>query len=189
MKNLWTNKGCFGYIKNRRLWSIIKTILFFGISISLYIAGIKATGSNKNLLTIVAVLGCLPASKSAVNMIMYLRYKGCSQEVFDAVNKEYKQLHALCDLVFTSYDKTFEIHHMGITDKVVCGYTSNPKCDAAACEKHLQGMLTQNGLKDITVKIFKDLPKYRNRLEQLETLSDFGAVADDIRQLMFEISL
>ncbi len=189
MKNLWTDKGCFGYIKNRRLWAIIKTILFFGISILLYIAGIKATGSNKNLLTIVAVLGCLPGSKSAVNMIMFLRYKGCSKEVSDAVNKKYTHLHALCDLVFTSYDKTFEIHHMAITDKVVCAYTSNAKCDIAACEKHLQDMLTQNGLKDITVKVFKDLPKYRNRLEQLDALSDFGAVADNIKQLMFEISL
>lgn len=189
MKNLWIQKGCFGYIQNRRLWSIIKTILFFGISISLYIAGIKTTGSNKNLLTIVAILGCLPGSKSAVNMIMFLRYKGCSKEVSDAVNKDYKQLHALCDLVFTSYDKTFEIHHMGITDKVVCAYTSNAKCDAAACEKHLQNMLTQNGFKDITVKVFQDLPKYRNRLEQLETLTDFGSTAAEIKQLMFEISL
>ena len=189
MKKLWIKKGCFGYISNRRLWSIIKTILFFGISIALYIAGIIATGSNKNLLTIVAILGCLPGSKSAVNMIMFLRYKGCSKEVFDTVNKDYKHLHALCDLVFTSYDKTFEVHHMGVTDKVLCAYTSNERCDTAACEKHLQSMLTQNGLKDITVKVFKDLPKYKNRLEQLESLTDLGNTADEIRQLMFEISL
>lgn len=189
MKNLWTAKGCFGYIRNRRLWSIIKTILFFGISISLYIAGIKAVGNNKNLLTIVAVLGCLPASKSAVNMIMFLRYKGCPKEVFDAINTDYKQLYAVCDLVFTSYAKNFEIHHMGITDKTVCAYTSNAKCDASACEKHLLNMLTQNGFKDVTVKVFKDLPKYKNRLKQLEALSDFGTISADIRQLMFEISL
>lgn len=189
MKKLWINKGCFGYMQNRRLWSIIKTILFFGISVALYIAGIKTTGSNKNLLTIVAVLGCLPGSKSAVNMIMFLRYKGCSKEDFDKINKNYTNLHALCDFVFTSYDKSFEIHHMGITDKVICAYTANEKCDASACEKHLQNMLTQNGLKEVTIKVFKDLPKYRNRLEQLEALSDFGNTADEIKQLMFELSL
>ena len=176
-------------MKNRRYWAIFRTILFFSISISLYVTGILTTGSNKNLLTIVAILGCLPGSKSAVNMIMFLRYSGCTKEVYDVVNNNSKHLYALCDMVFTSYDKTFEIHHMGITDKAVCAYTAKEKCDVAACEKHLQNMLTQNGLKDITVKVFKDLSKYKKRLEQLETLSGLGNTAADIKQLMFEISL
>ena len=189
MKKLWINKGCFGYMQNRRYWAIFKTILFFGISIALYIAGIQATGSNKNLLTIVAILGCLPGSKSAVNMIMFLRYKGCSKEVSDALNKSYHQLYTLYDLVFTSYDKTFEVHHMGLNDNVICAYTAKENFDTAACEKHLKNILTQNGLKDITIKVFTDLPKYKNRLEQLETLSDLGNTAAEIKQLMFEISL
>ena len=51
----------------------------FGISLAIYLAGYLTVHSNKNLLTIVAVLGCLPASKSAVSMIMFLRAKGCSE--------------------------------------------------------------------------------------------------------------
>ena len=79
---LWKNKkGTYGYIGKQRRWEIIKTLLMFGISIALYTAGYIATKSNKNLLTLVAVLGCLPASKSAVNMIMFLKAKGCSAKL------------------------------------------------------------------------------------------------------------
>lgn len=188
-KKLWVSKGTPDYIQNRRIFTLCKTAVFFGITLSLYFAGIAATGSNKNLLTIVAILGCLPACKSAVNTIMFFRFKGCPKEVAEKLQNNYQQLYLLYDMVFTSYDKNFEIHHMAINDKVICAYTAKEKCDVAACETHLQNMLTQNGLKNITVKIFRDLSKYQNRLVQLEALAECGETAEKIRTLMLEISL
>ena len=188
-KKFMIPKGNFGYMQNRRLLTVLYTILLFCISITLYFAGIKSTGSNKNLLTIVAILGCLPASKSAVNMIMFSRYKGCSASIKEQLNRNYSNLHTLYDMVFTSYEKNYEIHHMCMNNKVLCAYTSNEKCDAAACEKHLENMLTQNGHQNITVKVFKDFAKYKNRLEQLDSLAELGRTADEIRQLLLEISL
>ncbi len=76
-----TPKGAYGYITNRKKFTALRTALYFAISLSLYVAGYVTTGSNKNLLTIVAVLGCLPSCKSAVNMIIFLRAKGCSAEL------------------------------------------------------------------------------------------------------------
>lgn len=188
-KTFWIPKGNFGYIKNKRLWSVCQTILFFAVSFSLYFAGIQATGSNRNLLTIVAILGCLPASKSAVNMIMFFRYKGCPKEIMEQLDSDYANLHILYDMVFTSYEKNYEIHHMGINNKVICAYSAKEQCDVAACEKHLQDMLTQNGIQNMTVKVFKDFTKYKNRLEQLENLPELGKTADAVKQLMLEISL
>ena len=57
MKNLLVPKGAFGYLNNRKKYTALRTVLFFSISAALYISGIIRTGSNKNLLTIVAVLG------------------------------------------------------------------------------------------------------------------------------------
>lgn len=70
-------KGTRGYLRTQKNYEIIRTVLYFAISIALFIAGWVSTGSRENLLTIVAVLGCLPACKSLVEMFMYLRYKGC----------------------------------------------------------------------------------------------------------------
>lgn len=182
-------KGNFGYIKRKHILEVVKTLVYFAVSLSLYIAGIAATGSNKNLLTIVAVLGCLPASKSMVSMIMFLRFKGCSEAVYKKVNHSYQNLYGLFDMVFTSYDKNFEIDHMAVNDKVICAYSEKEKLDEKAFEKHLTEMLTQNGLKNTTVKVFRDITKYQNRLEQLEELSELGKTAEAVRTLMLEISL
>ncbi len=182
-------KGLRNYIKNRRIYTLCRTIVFFAVSFSLYFAGIKATGDNRNLLTIVAVLGCLPACKSAVNTIMFFRFRGCPEEIAKELQTPYQNLYVLFDIVFTSYDKNYELFHLAMNDKVLCGFTDNKKTDEAACETHLQAMLAKNGIKNVTVKVFRDLTKYKNRLEQLEALTECGAQAEAIRTLMLEISL
>ncbi len=189
MMKIQVPKGCFGYIQRKHILEVIKTIIYFSVSISLYFAGIEATGNNRNLLTIVAVLGCLPASKSMVSMIMFLKYRGCPEEVWEKLGSGHKNLYTLYDMVFTSYDKNFEIDHMAINDKVICAYSGKEKLDEKACEKHLSDMLSQNGYKNITVKIFKDISKYEKRLEQLEELDERGKVSEGVRTLMLEISL
>ena len=87
MKHKYT-KGEYLYLQNRKKMEILKTVIFFGISAALYLAGYITTGSNKNYLTIVAVLGCLPASKSAVSMIMNLKIKGCSEKVYARISEK-----------------------------------------------------------------------------------------------------
>ena len=63
------NKGQKGYLAWNKKMSICKTLVLFAISFAVYAMGIWSTGSNQNLLTIVAVLGCLPACRSAANLI------------------------------------------------------------------------------------------------------------------------
>ena len=57
-------KNTYGYIDSQKKYEIIRTLVYFGISISLFIAGYVATKSKMNVLTVVAVLGCLPAAKA-----------------------------------------------------------------------------------------------------------------------------
>ena len=65
-------KGEYSYLSWRKKQEILKTTVLFGISAAIFVMGYFSTGSKNNLLTVVAVLGCLPASKSAVSMIMNL---------------------------------------------------------------------------------------------------------------------
>ena len=78
-------KGTSGYLRTQKNYEILRTVLYFAISLSLFIAGWVTTGSRENLLTIVAVLGCLPACKSMVSLIMILKCRpmaaGLSQKI------------------------------------------------------------------------------------------------------------
>ena len=158
-------KGQYGYIKKQRLKVIIRTLLMFALSLALFLIGIWSTGTKKNLLTIVAILGCLPASRSAVNMIMFIRAKGCSEQTHEKISGHSTGLTELYDMVFTSYEKNYQISHMVIKDNVVCGYSEDAGCDIKACEKHLDTFLKQGGCKGVTIKIFGDVEKYCEGLE------------------------
>ena len=57
-------KGSYLYLDTQKKYEIARTIIYFAISFAIFFAGYSLTGTKKNLLTIVAVLGMLPASKS-----------------------------------------------------------------------------------------------------------------------------
>lgn len=184
-------KGNFGYLDAKRKQVLIRTIIFFAISLALLAAGIISTGTRKNLLTVVAVLGCLPACKSFVNFIMYFRAKGCSIDAKEKIKPEEGGLIGMYDMYFTSYKKNFPVSHMIVEGKNVCGFTEYEDCDTKACEEHLTAMLKQGGYKDLTVKIFKELPKYCERLRQLNGLVRERTPEHDdgIRIVLYDISL
>ena len=184
-------KGTFGYLKNKRTKIIIRTIIYFVIPLSLLVAGIITTGDKKNLLTVVAVLGCLPACKSLVSCIMYFRAKGCSMHVSETVREAEGDLVGMHDMYFTSYKLNFPVSHMVVEGKNICGYTEQSGMDTGACESHLETILKQSGYKGFTIKIFTDLNKYCERLKQLNALERERTPKrdDEVRVVLYDISL
>ena len=80
-------KGEVGYIDSHKKKVIIKCITEFGISIAIFVLGILQTKSRLNLLTLVAILGCLPASKALVEVIMILPHKSFDKGKAEEVKK------------------------------------------------------------------------------------------------------
>ena len=68
-------KGTRNYINSQKKFEILRTLLYFALPLGLFLIGYITTKTKVNLMTIVAVVGCLPASKSLVGAIMFLRYK------------------------------------------------------------------------------------------------------------------
>lgn len=163
-------KGTYEHIVYRRKIDILVTLFLFALALGLYIIGRVTTGSNKNLLTIVAVLGLLPACKMVVDVIMCFRVKECSQTDRVNIDAEIGDLYGQYNLLFTSYDKNFMIDHLVITSNSIIGYSSSDKYDDKAFQAHIQDILRKEGLKDVLVKIFTNLDKYTNRLTELNDL-------------------
>ena len=164
-------KGTRNYLKTQRKYEIIRTVLYFAISLSLFAAGYIATKTRLNLLTLVAVLGCLPACKSTVGMIMFLRFKGCSEHNADLIEAHMEGLNGLFDMVFTSYEKNYNVAHITVKGNTICGFTENKAFDEQKFYRHIGDILKADDFRDTTVKIFKDVEKYTARLEQMKELS------------------
>ena len=63
-------RGKPGYINSLKKKYLVISIVEFAIVAAVFVLGYLQTGSRLNLLTVVAILGCLPASKNLVEFIV-----------------------------------------------------------------------------------------------------------------------
>ena len=117
-------KGMPGYIRDQKKKRILITILLFGISIAVFLTGYLTTHTRNNLLTIVAILGCLPAARSAVGMIMLLPYRSFEEEKVREVEAAAAGILSAYDMVLTSSEKVMPVDVLLISRHLICGYVS-----------------------------------------------------------------
>lgn len=187
-------KGNAGYIESRKRQVILKTVLEFGIVIELLLLGIWQTGDRLNMLTVVAILGCLPASKALVELIMIMPHHSTEQNVADEIAGNTELLTTVYDLVFTSEKNIMPVDCLVISDNNICGYTSNAKTDTALTAKHIKQILNANKYTKISVKIFDNYKAFLSRAEGLNNIAavekaDTKEKEANIRQIILNISL
>lgn len=163
-------KGTRHYVKTQKVYEIARTVLYFTISLSLVIAGYIQTGTRINLLTIVGVLGCLPACKSLTEAILFLRFYSCSDETSDLVEASRNGVRTMYDCVFTTYKKCFSISCLSVRNNTVCGYAEDERLNIQEFYNHIGAVMRLDGLGEVTVKIFTDRDKYLARLAQMSQL-------------------
>lgn len=158
-------KGMPGYIKDQKKKRILITILLFGISIAVFLTGYLTTHTRNNLLTIVAILGCLPAARSAVGMIMLLPYRSFEEEKVREVETAAAGILSAYDMVLTSSEKVMPVDVLLISRHLICGYVSRTKVPPVEVEAYLARILKENHYDKVTVKIFTDYDSFLKRAE------------------------
>lgn len=182
------NKGEFAYPAYEKKRVILRTVIYFAISLAVFLLGYISTKTKENLLTIVAVLGLLPSCKSLVSVIMYLRIPKFSQEIYEELAKHAGTVKTIYSMYLTSYKLNFPINCFAVQGGCLIGYTEFAACDTDACEKHIKDIFSQNAIKGTTIKIFKEQRKFIDRLSQLEAL-EHGGKEEEILTLLCDISL
>ncbi len=184
-----TYKNTYRYIDTQKKYELIRTIIYFGISISLFLAGYITTKSNANLLTVVAVLGCLPASKSLVSTIMFFRFHSCGERTYQALKEPSSQIDHLYDLIFTTEKTNFATAHAAYRADCLILYAEQ-SLDTQLLEHHIQEYMKRAAIQGVCVKVYTDLKKYTQRLEQLIALERTeDKKAKEVMQLLREITL
>ncbi len=151
---------------------------------ALYVAGLLTTHSNKNILTIIAVLGVLPASKEAVNLIMRLRFKQTNDDLHNRVEDSTSNLHIIYDLIFTSSEEAMKLDVIAVSSNTVIAYSSQKKLNESTTEKYIKNYLSNNGKANFTVKIYKDDNKFINRIKELDNLENAGGIPKAVTLLI-----
>ncbi len=160
-------KGNYGYIRYEKKRRFLMTLLLFVLPIGLYIIGYVTVKSRLNLLTVVAILGCLPACRSTVGLIMMVMQKPLPSERYEEIRHAAKGLNVSYELVITAYEHTSLVEAAVVCgDQVVC-FTPDSKTDPAYLEKHIRQSLSANGFTEAQVKVMKELKPYLQRVEMI----------------------
>ena len=102
-------KGHPGYIKAQKTKYLMWAIAEFAIVIALVVLGYIQTGSRLNLFTVIAIVGCLPASKMLVEFIAMAPHKSIEPEKFQEITEKAPLLTKVYDTVITGNDKVMPV--------------------------------------------------------------------------------
>lgn len=164
-------KGQKGYIKSRKNRYLAWALSEFGVVAGLFIIGYVQTKTRLNLLTVVAIVGCLPASKMLVEFITMAPYKSISEEKYQEIEEKGALLTRAYDMVITSKESVMPVTAVAISGHMVCGYAQSEKVDEVRCARYIKEMLESNKYDKMTVKIFRDYHAFLSRVEGMNNIA------------------
>jgi len=145
-------------------------------------------------MTVVAVLGCLPASKAMVGVIARFPYPSIDPDRAKEIAKISRHLTVCYDTVITSREKIMPADCFVISGHNLYGYTHYEKVNPEELAKHIRSILSQNGYTGLTVKILNQYAPFLARVEGLDNIAaveqeDTKQTEQEIRQLLLNISM
>ena len=186
-------KGDYAYLNKKKKIEIIKTIILFGIALAVFLTGYLHTGTRNNMLTIVAILGVLPASKSAVSMIMFMRYKAAQGQICEQLKKYGECGIILYDLIFVLNQQAVKSECVVISGMDIVVYTKHEKLSEVDISKQLKNFLSNQGKGNCAVKVCKGeksfLEQAKSRLSNAVRDEDIAQKEREIRDKLLAFSM
>lgn len=166
MRNI-PQKGDHGYIDTHKKAQLFKTFVFFLLPAVIFIVGYVTTKTRLNLFTVVAVVGCLPACKELVNVILFCRRRSIPKELYTELECHTDGMEHAYELILTTYEKNYPIHSLVIRGNEIAGYTTLKNTDLKPLENHITKVLKENGISGVHVHVFAELKAYLDRVDAL----------------------
>lgn len=187
-------KGEYGYIRSERLRRLVRTVLLFGLAFGIFAIGMVLNkGDRRSIYSIVAAVGCIPGAMSMTGLIMIWLRHPMKEDLYRQISAESEGLLMLYELYLTTQDKNMFLDAAAVCGEYVIAYTSEAATqgETAYMEQHVRRSMQAGAGCRMTVKIYTDLRKFLERLEQLrEHRKEEDAQADERKaEVLREIAL
>lgn len=159
-------KGDFGYFSAEKKKQLLITFLLFAVPLGIFFSAWAYHGTRLTVFTVISVVGCLPACKALVSLIMILRCRPMDAKLYETIRAHQKDLVMSYEMYMTFYEKSGYIDACAVCGNTVVCYSSDPKIDAAFMGEQAQKIVRKNGYK-VTLKIFTDLKPFLERLDSM----------------------
>lgn len=159
-------KGTYGYLDKNKFREWKKAAAMLSVPIVIFLGAWFINKTRLNIMTVVAIVGCLPGCNQVVHAILASRYHSMERQLYEETEKARGERLALYENVFTSYEANYYVDCMVISGREAAGYTSDKKTDAAKAAEHIKKMLKENSYRQ-NVKIFTDKKAFLERVRAL----------------------
>lgn len=187
-----TEKGEFSYLQMRRKKTSINTILCFVMVLIVFFTGLITTRTRNNLLTVVAILGVLPASKAAVGMIMHLRVKPMNKDFHQKCQPFENKMTILYHMLISSKERVVFAECLAIYEHSLFLLCKNPKINEKELCAYLKKTLANQGKGNASVKLFREEGPFIERLKSVQNVSKKDNAAETeqkIKEVLCAISM
>ncbi len=163
-------KGSFGYIAREKKKRFLIAALMLAIPLIIFFSAKAYIGTTRNVFSVVAILGVLPAAKFIVNFIMMMMQKSAPEDIIDLTEKHVGTLPHAYELIVTAYEGSMPLDAVTVCGNQVIAFSTYGNRDQfEMMEKHIAKILTGNGYSSVNVHIFMEKRIYADRLKQLSS--------------------
>ncbi|MGN0354564.1 MAG: hypothetical protein ACI4EI_05770 [Muricoprocola sp.] len=159
-------KGNFGYVRYEKKKRLLVALILFAIPAIIFATGLIMTHTRKNMFTFIAIMGCLPASKSMVNLIMIWLQKPMKEDLYERIREHVKDMSVIYEATVSAYEKNTPFSCIVVTGLNVVGLARDTSADIPFIEKHMKKIIQGNGYK-VNVKVFTDEKQFLRRVDEL----------------------
>ena len=159
-------KGTFGYLNRNKIYVWKRAALMLSVPVVIFLAAWLVCKTRENVMTVVAVVGCLPGCNQVVQAIVAGRYHSMEKALYEEIEKVKGEQLVLYENVLTTYEKTYYIDCLVISGREIVGYSSNPKTDGEKAAEHIKETLKKNSYRQ-NIKIFKEKKAFLERVKSL----------------------
>jgi hypothetical protein len=111
------NKGEFGYVQSQKKIRVIRTAAAFAFDFAIFFVGLYLNhGDRRNIYSILAAVGCIPAAMSLVSAVMICLRKPMREDLYREISGHAGDLTVLYELFLTTQDRNLFLDAV-----IVCG--------------------------------------------------------------------
>ena len=159
-------KGEAGYIRYERFIRLVRTLALFAIPFIAFLAATLYYGTNKNMISVIAMVGMLPACMMAVSLIMVYTIRPIDGKLLARIREHAGSLTMAYELYLTNGDKNTLLESAAVCGDQIVGLSTYKNPGRKDAEAHIMNTCRSAGFR-AGAAILTDPEKYLERLDSL----------------------
>ncbi|MBR2653521.1 MAG: hypothetical protein IKD59_03095 [Lachnospiraceae bacterium] len=164
-------KGQFGYFRYERMRRLLITIITVLFPAAVFVAGIIVYGTERNLLTVIALVLVIPFAMAFVSLVMVYTHSSIPEDEYKEIEEHAGTLTMAYELYVTHETASTMVDAFAICGSTVVGLVTEKKGDPKFTADYIKKVLRSNGIGS-NVALMTDRKHFLERLDSMNEHSE-----------------